>query len=106
MYASELMCKVSIYKKKKKSRILLRGPENVWLISFSSFKILSCCAFLLNNWKKMFKGGMFSSKVKCGKKGKYSQNHARKLYLSILHDCLHFFLNLELKRSGEKKKEP
>lgn len=54
----------------------------------------------------MAKGGMFSSKVKCDKKGKYSRNRARKLYLSILHDCLHFFLNLELKRPGEKKKEP
>lgn len=53
----------------------------------------------------MDKGQTISSKVKGGKKEKYSRKSARKLYLSVLYDCQHFFLDLELKRSGEQKRK-
>lgn len=93
-------------KKRKKIKDFAQGSRKCLAYFFSSLQIFSCCAFLLNNCrKKMGKGQTFSSKVKGGKKEKYSRSSARKLFLSVLYDCLHFFLDLELKRSGEPKRK-
>lgn len=109
-YASELEWKVSIFKKEKKKiqGFLLRGPKNVWLISFSSLKLVSCWVFLLNNCKKKkwARERLFHQSQKIVRNKSTKGIEIGSCIFLYFHDCLHFFLNLLRVERSEKKISP